>query len=135
MGAFAKPIPRGVLITRIRASSQKSETDLEGKDTVDKDGGAQLLQNAADSLGVSLGASGIFDSLGRPTRRTLDGNAAHSRVSSLVLQDPLVSPSEVTWMKGPTLTRRRVLRTNPYRQCRLPSGEIRMSRTAPWIYG
>ena len=57
----AKPLPCGGAIKRrIRASSQKPETDLEDKDTVDKEGGAQLLQNAADSLGVSLGASCKF---------------------------------------------------------------------------
>ena len=52
--------PRGPIKRRIRASSQKSETDLDDMNTVDKEGGAQLLQNAADSLGVSLGTSWTF---------------------------------------------------------------------------
>ena len=44
---------------KIRRSSvvRASETDLEEKDIKDTEGGgAQIFQNAADSLGVSLGA-------------------------------------------------------------------------------
>ena len=67
-----------------------SETNLEQKDTKDKEGGAQIFQNAADSLGVSLGAYKIRSMRHPRTSRTFTLTCDAAATRGNILQDPLV---------------------------------------------